>query len=76
MREDARKVILVDKDREKHDLMLAESATRMEDVDALLLGQFSLSLAYHKIANVPGRQVLTTTRTAIETLKSVVGWTG
>jgi Asp/Glu/hydantoin racemase len=76
VREDARKVILVEKDREKHDLMLAESATRMEDVDALLLGQFSLSLAYHKIAKVPGRQVLTTTRTAIEKLKSVVGWAG
>ena len=65
-------MILVEKDREKHDLMLAESAARMEDADALLLGQFSLSLAYHKIAKVPGRQVLTTTRTAIEKLKRVV----
>ncbi len=73
VREDARKVILVEKNREKHDLMLAETAKGMEDVDALLLGQFSLSLAYHKIANVPGRQVLTTTRTAIEKLKQVVG---
>ena len=73
VREDARKVILVEKNRDKHDLMIADSATRMTDVDALLLGQFSLSLAYHKIANVPGRQVLTTTRTAIEKLKAVVG---
>ena len=73
VREDARKVILAEKNREKHDLMLAETAKGMEDVDALLLGQFSLSLAYHKIAKVPGRQVLTTTRTAIEKLKQVVG---
>jgi len=73
VREDARKVILVAKDRDKHDTMIAESAARMPDVDALLLGQFSLSLAYHKIAHVPGRKVLTTTRTAIEKLKSVVG---
>lgn len=72
VREDARKVILVEKDRDRHDRMIADSAARMPDVDALLLGQFSLSLAYHKIAHVPGRKVLTTTRTAIEKLQRVV----
>ena len=72
VREDARKIILVDKDRETHDRMIADSAARMGDVDAVLLGQFSLSLAYHKIAPVAGRPVLTTTRTAIEKLKRVV----
>ena len=73
MRVDARKVILQEKDREKHDLMIAESATRLTDVDAILLGQFSLTSSAKKIAPVPGRPVLTTTHTAIAKLRRVVG---
>ena len=73
VRVDARKVILQEKDREKHDLMIAESATRLTDVDAILLGQFSLTSSAKKIAPVPGRPVLTTTHTAIAKLRRVVG---
>lgn len=73
VRVDARKVILNEKDREKHDLMIADSATRLTDVDAILLGQFSLTSSAKKVAKLPGRAVLTTTHTAIEKLKRVVG---
>lgn len=69
VREDARKVILVDKDREKHDAMIAETAATMTDVDAILLAQFSLSLAYHKIEKRPGRQVLTLARTSVDAMR-------
>lgn len=72
VREDARKVILQERDREKHDRMVAESATRLTDVDAILLGQFSLTSSANKVAKLPGRAVLTTTHTAIAKLKRVV----
>ena len=52
--------------------MVAAAAAKMTDCDCLMLGQFSMDTAAKKIAEVPGRPVLTAPRTAVEKLKRLL----
>ena len=72
---EARRVILEDKDRDKHDAMVAKTAAKLKDIDALLLGQFSLTTAYLKILEQSKIPVLAAAPTAIAKLKEVTGET-
>jgi Asp/Glu/hydantoin racemase len=54
---------------EEHDHLVAEAATRLPGVDALVLGQFSLARAAKAIPSLQGRVVLTTPDSAVEKLR-------
>jgi len=56
----------------EHDRLVAECAATLEDVDALVLCQFSLARAAASIPDVAGRIVLTTPGSAIAKLKRLL----
>lgn len=64
--------LVVAGDREGHDRLIVEAAARMTDVDALMMGQFSMGLVPKKIAPVEGRPVLTAPHTAVAKLKGML----
>ena len=70
--EDAARPVILAGDIERHDEMVAAAAARMTDCDCLMLGQFSMETSAQKIADVPGRPVLTPPRTAVEKLKRIL----
>ncbi len=70
--EDAARPVILAGDIERHDEMVAAAAAKMTDCDCLLLGQFSMETAAKKMADVPGRPVLTPPRTAVQKLKRVL----
>jgi len=70
--EDAARPVILAGDIDRHDAMVAAAAAKMTDCDCLLLGQFSMDTAAQKIADVPGRPVLTPPRTAVEKLKRLL----
>ena len=70
--EDAARPVILAGDIERHDDMLAKAAAKMTDCDCLLLGQFSMGRAAKKIADMPGRPVLTPPHTAVEKLKRLL----
>jgi len=70
---EARRVILEDKDRDRHDAMVAATVARLPDVDAILLGQFSLTTAYMKMLGQAQVPVLAASATSIARLKEVTG---
>ena len=71
--EDAARPVILAGDIERHDEMVAAAAAEMTDCDCLLLGQFSMETSAKKIADVPGRPVLTPPRTAVAKLKKLLG---
>ena len=57
----------------RHDLLVAEAATRLAGhVDAIILGQFSLARAHDPVALGAGVPVITTPRSAVESLRARV----
>lgn len=70
--EDAARPVILAGDVERHDDMVAAAAAKMTDCDCLLLGQFSMDTAAKKIADVPGRPVLTPPSTAVLKLKRLL----
>ena len=54
---------------EEHDRIVAEAAARLPEVDALVLGQFSLARAAKAIPPAAGRLVLTTPDSAVAKLR-------
>ncbi len=71
--EDAARPVILAGDIERHDEMVADAAAKMTDCDCLMLGQFTMAPAAKKIADVPGRPVLTAPYTAVEKLKRLLG---
>ncbi|MDX1513201.1 MAG: aspartate/glutamate racemase family protein [Gammaproteobacteria bacterium] len=61
-------------DREEHDELVAAAVAQMADVDALMLGQFSMAPVVKRLPEVPGRPVLTSPGAAVSKLKRVLGW--
>lgn len=60
-------------DRDGADAMIVEAAAELSGCDSLMLGQFSMGSAADKIADMPGRPVLTAPRGAVEKLKRLLG---
>ena len=71
--EDAARPVILAGDIERHDEMVADAAAKMTDCDCLMLGQFTMAPAAKKIADVPGRPVLTAPHTAVAKLKRLLG---
>ena len=59
-------------DGDNHDRIVAETAASLPEVDALVLGQFSLARAAKVIAPVEGRLVLTTPDSAVAKLRTLL----
>ena len=57
----------------EHDRLIAAAAAKMEDCEALILGQFSMASAAESIASKPGRKVLTSPASAVMRLKQTLG---
>ena len=60
-------------DRDGSDAMIVDAAAELTACDSLMLGQFSMGLTAAKIADMPGRPVLTAPRGAVEKLKRELG---
>ena len=58
-------------DRERHDSLVAAAAEGL-DCDVLLLAQHSMSPVKERIAERPGRRVLTSSETAVRKLRALV----
>jgi hypothetical protein len=56
-------------DLEGHDAAVARAAATLPDVDAVVLGQFSLARARDRVAAVTKRPVLTTPDSAVRELR-------
>lgn len=56
-------------DGERHDHLAAEAAASLGDMDAIVLGQFSLARARSAAAQRTGSQVFTTPHAAVEALR-------
>jgi len=61
----------LDGDDDGHDDLVVAAAAGMTDCDALMLGQFSMGLVPAKIADVPGRPVLTAPHAAVRRMKGL-----
>lgn len=57
----------------EHDRLIAAAAARLEDCQALVLGQFSMASAAVCIPERPGRKVLTSPASAVMRLKQALG---
>ena len=58
-------------DDDGHDDLVVAAAAELSDCDSLMLGQFSMGLVPAKIAQVPGRPVLTAPHAAVRKLKNL-----
>jgi Asp/Glu/hydantoin racemase len=59
-------------DGERHDILVADAAVRLGDVDAIILGQFSLARARDRARAATGVPVITTPHSAVEALRARV----
>lgn len=59
-------------DRARHDALIAQAADAMTDCDALMLGQHSMGPARKLMADVAGRQILSSPDTAAAKLKELL----
>ena len=57
---------------DRHDILAADAAVRLGDVDAIILGQFSLARAHDRARAAAGVPVVTTPRCAVEALRARV----
>ncbi len=55
-----------------HDRLAAEAASTLDDVDAIILGQFSLARARDAVARATGVPVITTPHSAVRALRRMV----
>lgn len=60
-------------DGARHDALTAAAVSRLRDVDAIVLGQFSLARASNLCAEASGLPIITTPESAVEALKAEVG---
>jgi hypothetical protein len=61
-------------DAARHNELIAEAATTLPEVDAIVLGQFSMAQAAPAIAaRLPGRRIITTPDSAVRKLKARLG---
>ena len=59
-------------DRDSADATIVDAAASLTECDSLMLGQFSMGSAAEKIADLPGRPVLTAPQGAVEKLKRLL----
>ena len=59
-------------DGEEHDRLVASAVMDLPMTDSLILGQFSLARAAAVITPVPGREILTTPRSAVSKLRALL----
>jgi hypothetical protein len=59
-------------DGDRHDSLVAEAVARLGDVDAVILGQFSLARAHDSAARATSAPIITTPRSAVEALRARV----
>ena len=59
-------------DGDRHDALAARAAAGLGDVDAIILGQFSLARAHDRVAAATAVPVVTTPRSAVEALRAMV----
>ena len=64
---------LHDGNPDEHDRLIAAAAQRMDDCEALILGQFSMASAAESIPSRSGRKVLTSPASAVLRLKQALG---
>jgi Asp/Glu/hydantoin racemase len=57
---------------EQHDQIIAATAARLSDVDAIILGQFSMARAFDATAQLCAKPVFTTPRSAVEAMRTLV----
>ncbi len=62
--------------RAEHDRLVAEAARDLHDCDLVALAQYSMAPAAALVAETSGRAVLTTTDSAVQKLKQLLGVAG
>jgi hypothetical protein len=60
-------------DRAEHDRIVVEAAKDLRDCDLIALAQYSMAPAAERVAEVTGREVLTTPDSAVTKLKAMLG---
>ncbi|SEE26692.1 aspartate/glutamate racemase family protein [Bradyrhizobium erythrophlei] len=60
-------------DRAEHDRIVVEAARDLRDCDLIALAQYSMAPAAERVAEVTGREVLTTPDSAVKKLKAMLG---
>lgn len=60
-------------DRAEHDRIVVEAAKELRDCDLIALAQYSMAPAAERVAEVTGREVLTTPDSAVLKLKAMLG---
>lgn len=60
-------------DRVEHDRLVVEASRELRDCDLIALAQYSMAPAAERVAEVTGREVLTTPDSAVKKLKAMLG---
>ncbi|MCC8947153.1 arylsulfatase [Bradyrhizobium sp. Arg62] len=60
-------------DRAEHDRIVVEASKELRDCDLIALAQYSMAPAAERVAEVTGREVLTTPDSAVLKLKAMLG---
>ncbi|MGY4407765.1 aspartate/glutamate racemase family protein [Bradyrhizobium sp. USDA 3315] len=60
-------------DRAEHDRIVVEASKELRDCDLIALAQYSMAPAAERVAEVTGREVLTTPDSAVKKLKAMLG---
>lgn len=60
-------------DRAEHDRIVVEASKELRDCDLIALAQYSMAPAAERVAEVTGREVLTTPESAVKKLKAMLG---
>ncbi|MGY3491443.1 aspartate/glutamate racemase family protein [Bradyrhizobium sp. USDA 4502] len=60
-------------DRAEHDRIVVEASRDLADCDLIALAQYSMAPAAERVAEVTGREVLTTPDSAVKKLKAMLG---
>ncbi|MBR0900351.1 arylsulfatase [Bradyrhizobium tropiciagri] len=60
-------------DRAEHDRIVVEASKDLRDCDLIALAQYSMAPAAARVAEVTGREVLTTPDSAVKKLKAMLG---
>ncbi|WP_050387878.1 aspartate/glutamate racemase family protein [Bradyrhizobium pachyrhizi] len=60
-------------DRAEHDRIVIEASKELRDCDLIALAQYSMAPAAERVAEITGREVLTTPDSAVKKLKAMLG---
>ncbi|HCP01633.1 MAG TPA: hypothetical protein DIT35_09090 [Rhodospirillaceae bacterium] len=71
--EAAARPVILSGDIDTHDELVASAANKITDCDCLMLGQFSMTGAVKRFADMPQRPVLTSAHAAVRKLKRQLG---